>query len=67
MEKDILIQQLVSMKIQIDALGSQVEAALSLLVGQEGECKHPQEKRKPLSMGGKVWQCECGYIHQGGD
>lgn len=64
--KDIVIQQLISMKQQVDALGSQIDAALSLLASPEEEgCKHPPEKRKQLAMGGSAWKCECGYV--GGD
>ena len=63
---DIIIQQLVAMRQQVDSLGSQIDAALSLLIGQEKECQHPQEKRQPLGMGSAAWQCKCGYIHQGG-
>lgn len=64
--KDIVIQQLVAMRQQIDSLGSQVDAALSLMIGPEdGQCQHPPDKRKNLAMGGRVWQCECGYIHTG--
>jgi hypothetical protein len=68
--KDIVIQQLVSMRQQVDAMGSQIDAALSLLVGPDPDegCSHPPDKRQPLGMGNTAWQCKkCGYIHQGGD
>jgi ribosomal protein L37AE/L43A len=64
---DVVVQQLISIRQQVDALGSQVDAALSLLVGpQQGEeCQHPQDKRKQLGMGSNVWHCEqCGFISQ---
>lgn len=65
-DKEIVIQQLVSMRQQVDALGSQVDAALSLLVGPENDgCPHPPEKRKQLAMGSTAWRCECGYVYEG--
>lgn len=64
--KDVTFQLLVSARQQVEALGSQLDAALAMLAGQDEEtCLHPSEKRKQLGMGGKAWQCECGHI--GGD
>lgn len=65
--KDIVIQQLMAMRQQVDSLGTQIDAVLSLLVGPESGtgCNHPMDKRKQLAMGSTAWICECGYVHNG--
>jgi|GEM_PF-6472224 len=73
-EKDILIQQLISIRASIDA-------ALILLSDASGEdpdseaeqagsadqpCPHPPKKRQDMStMRRKIWQCQdCGHVHE---
>ena len=65
---EAIISMVVGLRQQVDAMGSQIDAVLSLLVGQEQGCKHPPEKRQQLGMGSTAWQCkQCGFIYQGGD
>ena len=64
--KETIIAQLVSMKNQIAALESQVDAALSILCIENDTCQHPKDQRVNLStMGQERWQCKaCGYLYE---
>lgn len=64
-------QQLLALRAALESALHQVDAALLILCPEakqeEGECRHPPEKRKNISsMGIPRWQCGiCGYIHEG--
>lgn len=64
MNKDVIINQLFSMRAAIDAM-------LAFLCHQSEEekpkeCPHPPDRRKNYStMGTNRWQCsDCGYLHE---
>ena len=64
MNKEVIINQLLSMRSAIDAM-------LAFLCPQEEPqadegCKHPIDKRKNhSSMGVNRWHCQdCGYLHE---
>lgn len=64
MNKDALINQLVSMRATIDA------CLYMLQDDDDDKCKHPKESRLNLTtMGGKThWQCQkCGFEYIEGD
>lgn len=75
MDKGLIIAQINTLKIQLEAMNSQLDFLLEMLIDyqeQEPEteiCTHPVESRINLStMGIERWQCRvCGYQYEGGD
>jgi hypothetical protein len=56
--------------VRILTLTTEYFGALAEVVALDGAepapsvpaCQHPPDKRTPMTMGGKCWQCECGYL-----
>lgn len=64
---EVLINQLLSLRAQAEALTTQIEAAIALAAAEQPqECQHPPDQRVDFStMGRSCWQCKvCGYLHE---
>lgn len=68
-ERLVMLHMLHGLKTQIEGIGYQIDALVIGLSNPEpennGECKHPPERRTDTStMGHTRWVCECGHKHE---
>lgn len=64
MNKNALIKQLISLRASVEGIGTQIDAALSILIEGMDECDHKNRLNLTVMGGPEQWQCkDCGFLY----